>query len=153
MTIRGWSAYHVLSALCLVAATAACTSAKSTRPAPSGTATSQVITSPSYTSGPSGTVDLESSCSFMLTKGDLPVWARAGFFPPFNATPFVTSKRGDLMGVVFGYPLKLPRVNPSEGNNKVLWVSREHAGQMEVHAQLVGSSEVVNIGYVDVGPS
>ena len=142
MTIRGWSAIRLVSALCLVAAAAACTSSfKSASPATSGTAT------------PSATVDLESSCSFKLTKGDLPVWAREGFSPPFNATPFVTSQRGDLIGVVFGYPLKSPRVKPNDGNNKILWLSREHAGQMEVHAQLVGSSQVVDVGFVDVGPS
>lgn len=154
MTIRGWSALRLASALCLVAAIAACTSSsKSASPAASGPAATEVITLPPPTPSPPATVDIESSCSFTLTKGDLPVWARAGFFPPFDDTPFVTSKRGDLIGVVFGYPLKSPRVKPNDGNNKVLWVSREHEGQMQVNAQLVGSSQVVDIGYVDIGPS
>jgi hypothetical protein len=145
MTIRGWSALRLVCTLCLVAAAAAaCTSSsKSASPAASGTAALS----------PSATVNMESSCSFKLTKGDLPVWAREGFRPPFNATPFVTSNHGDLIGVVFGYPLKSPRVKPNDGNNKILWVSQEHAGQMEVYAQLVGSSQAVDIGFVDVGPS
>jgi len=50
--------------------------------------------------------------------------------------------------VVFSYPLQSPR-----GNNKILWVSQQHGGQMEIHAQLVGTSQVVDIGFVDVGPS
>ncbi|HKE63312.1 MAG TPA: hypothetical protein VKB59_01540 [Micromonosporaceae bacterium] len=90
---------------------------------------------------------MESSCSFKLTKGDLPVWARAGFSPPFDATPFVTSKHGDLVGVLFSYPMKSP------GQNKILWVSQGHAGQMDIAAQLVGTSQVVDVGFVDVGPS
>jgi hypothetical protein len=154
MTIRRWSALRLVSALCLVAAVGACTSSsKSASPATSGTATPSAIALLSPTASPSATVDMSSSCSFKLTKGDLPVWARQGFSPPFNATPFVTSERGDLIGVVFGYPLKSPRVKPNDGNNKILWVSQEHAGQIEVYAQLVGSSQVVDIGLVDLGPS
>jgi hypothetical protein len=142
MTIPGWSALRLVSTLCLVAAATSCTSSShNARPEALRTAT------------PSATVNVESSCSFKLIKDDLPVWARAGFRPPFNATPFVTSKRGDLIGVVFGYPLKSPRVKPNDGNNKILWVSREHAGQMEVRAQLVGSAQVVDVGSVDIGPS
>jgi hypothetical protein len=126
---------------------------QSASPAASGTAAPSAIALLSPTPSQPATVDMESSCSFKLTKGDLPVWAREGFSPPFNATPFVTSKRGDLIGVVFGYPLKSPRVKPNDGNNKILWVSQEHAGQIEVYAQLVGSSQVVDIGYIPVGPS
>jgi hypothetical protein len=154
MTIRGWSALRLVSALCLVAAAAACTSSsKNASPATSATATPSAVALPSPTPSPSATADLESSCSFKLNKTDLPVWAREGFSPPFNATPFVTSKRGDLIGVVFGYPLTSPRVKSTDGDNKILWVSQEHAGQMEVYAQLVGSSQVVDIGFVQVGPS
>jgi hypothetical protein len=96
---------------------------------------------------------MESTCSFKLTKGDLPVWAREGFSPPFDATPFVTSGRGDLIGVLFGYPLVSRGAISNDDKNKILWVSREHAGQMEVKAQLVGSARVVDVGLVPVGPS
>jgi hypothetical protein len=58
-----------------------------------------------------------------------------------------------LIGVLFGYPLTSRPVTPNDGKNKILWVSREHAGQMEAHAQLVGSAQVVDIGLVPVGPS
>jgi hypothetical protein len=143
-----------VSALCLVAAIAACTSSsKTASPATSRTATSSTITLPSSTPSPPAAVDMESTCSFKLTKGDLPVWARAGFSPPFDATPFVTSRRGDLIGVLFSYPLASRPAKPNSANNKILWISREHAGQMEVHAQLVGSTQVVDVGLVPVGPS
>jgi hypothetical protein len=141
---------RLVGALCLVAAAAACTSSpKGASPATSGGAMPSAIEQ----QAPTPTVDMEPSCSFKLTTGDLPIWAREGFSPPFNATPFVTSKRGNLIGVVFGYPLKSPRVKPNDGNNKILWVSHEAAGQMEVYAQLVGSAQVVHIGYVAIGPS
>lgn len=153
MTIRGWSSLRLVSALYLVAAAVACTSSSESASPAAGTATPSAIGLLSPTPSPSATVDMASSCSFKLTKGALPVWARQGFSPPFNATPFVTSTRGDLIGVVFGYPLKSPRVKPNDGNNKVLWVSQEHAGEMEVYAQRVGSSQVVHIGFVDIGPS
>ena len=41
----------------------------------------------------------------------------------------------------------------SGGSRRGLYVLAEDAGQMEVHAQLVGSPQVVNLGLVDVGPS
>jgi len=153
MTIRGWSALRLVSALCLVAAAAACTSSsKSASPAKSVTATAPAIALSSPPPSPSATADLESSCSFKLTKGDLPIWARHGFSPPFNATPFVTSKRGDTVAVLFGYPMTSPRVKRNDGNNKILWVSKT-GFSMTVDARLVGTSQVVHLGGVPVGPS
>ncbi len=154
MTIRGLSALRLVSALCLVAAAAAaCTSSSnSASPVPSATVTPPAIAPSSRPPSPSATADLESSCSFKLTKGDLPVWARHGFSSPFDATPFVTSKRGDTVAVLFGYPMKSPRVKPNDGNNKILWVSKT-GFSMTIDAQLVGTSQVVKLGGVPVGPS
>jgi hypothetical protein len=144
---------RLANALCLVAAVSACTSlSKSASPAKSATATPPAIAVRSARPSPSATADLESSCSFKLTKGDLPVWARHGFSPPFNATPFVTSKRGDTVAVLFGYPMKSPRVKPNDGNNKILWVSKT-GFSMTIDAQFVGTSQVVHLGGVPVGPS
>src|SRR5262249_47574029 len=118
---------------------------------PVGTATPPGITLPLPTPSPPATADLEASCSYRPVKAVLPVWARAGFRPPYNGWPFVTSQRGDTLGVLFGYPMEAPRP-ARDGNNKILWVSK--AGQaMTVDAQLVGTPQVVHLGAVPVGPS
>lgn len=153
MTIRGWSALRVVSALCLLAAAAACTSSSQTAsPQPSKTASPLGIVLPSPTLSPPATVDLESTCSFKLAKGDLPIWARHGFQGPrYDIWPFVTSKRGDMVAVLFGYPLTSPRDEKHSGN-KILWVSKT-GFSMTVDAELVGTSQIVHLGDVPVGPS
>ncbi|UBU16269.1 hypothetical protein [Nonomuraea gerenzanensis] len=60
-------------------------------------------------------------CASRIFQGELPVWARAGFSP--DAEPHhVFSGRGDMVAVLFGYPLASPP-RPNRGN-KILWVSR-----------------------------
>lgn len=155
MTVRGWPAFRLVSALCLVAAAAACTSSPGTAsPARSATAIPATTPLSPATSPPSPTdrPDLEDVCSYRLDKGNLPVWARSGFSPPYNSYPFVTSKRGDTVGVLFGYPMTAPHDGQQDGRNKVLWVSKTGLS-MTVDAQLVGTSQVVRLGDVSVGPS
>jgi hypothetical protein len=52
--------------------------------------------------------------------GVLPTWARAGFSDPEPALPHVLSRSGDIVAILFGYPLSSPpRANI---DNKILWV-------------------------------
>ena len=61
-------------------------------------------------------------CHSGISKGVLPVWARAGFSGPRPRIPHVLGRSGQVLGIVFGYPLRSP---PAAGrNNKILWVSR-----------------------------
>jgi hypothetical protein len=63
-------------------------------------------------------------CAYDVRRDVLPAWARAGFTDPSpSGTPYVLSSRGDILGVLFGYPLTTPP-RSSGPDNKVLWVSR-----------------------------
>ena len=53
----------------------------------------------------------------------LPTWARVGFSDPEPSAPFVTSKSGELVAIIFADPLVSPAV-PDRGN-KILWVTTE----------------------------
>jgi hypothetical protein len=62
------------------------------------------------------------ACQALVQWGSLPVWARGGFHPPTMRIPHVLGASGDIVAVLFGYPLLSP---PSHSrNNKILWVSR-----------------------------
>lgn len=63
-------------------------------------------------------------CGYDVRRDVLPAWAWAGFSGPSpSGVPYVMGTRGDILAVLFGYPLKAPP--PSAGpTNKVLWVSR-----------------------------
>jgi hypothetical protein len=118
-----------------------------------GTASASIT--PTISTGPSATPGraTDAPCAFKLIKTDLPVWARQGFHgPPYNAFPFVTTNRGDVVGVLFGYPLQAPPVNAA---NKILWVPNDlSAGELTIDAHLVGRSETVDIdGISSFGPS
>jgi hypothetical protein len=52
--------------------------------------------------------------------GSLPDWARAGFSGDARV-PHVFGAQGDIVAVLFGYPLALARRDGS--NNKILWVA------------------------------
>lgn len=60
-------------------------------------------------------------CSAQVHQNEqLPEWARSGFSGDARAT-YAMSYGGQILGVLFGYPLSQP---PSEGrNNKILWVA------------------------------
>src|SRR5262249_16353254 len=75
------------------------------------------------------------------------------FQPPYTGWPFVYSKRGDMVAVLFGYPMTAPHDEQSNRNNKILWVSKTGGLSMTVDAQLVGSAQIVHLGDVPVGPS
>lgn len=53
----------------------------------------------------------------------LPTWARAGFSDPEPSMPFVTSKSGAMVAIIFADPLISPAL-PDLGN-KILWVTSD----------------------------
>ena len=74
--------------------------------------------------------------------GVLPVWARTGFAEPEPAATHVMSRSGDLVAILFGYPLTSP---PREDvNNKILWVLRDGpSSPVQVSAQRMDGSSPV----------
>jgi hypothetical protein len=57
-----------------------------------------------------------------VQEGVLPVWARTGFSDPEPRMPHVLGAKGEIVAIVFGYPLYAPQGKTR--NNKILWVSR-----------------------------
>ena len=81
-------------------------------------------------------------CQSLVDKGVLPIWARAGFSEAEPALPHVMSRSGDVVAILFGYPLSSPP--RAEVNNKILWVLR--AGPttpVEISAQRVAGATPV----------
>jgi hypothetical protein len=96
----------------------------------------------------------KAKCSYRPSTAALPPWARAGFSPPYNEWKYVTSRSGNMVGVLFGDPLRAGTPGPTEAQNKILWVARDPTvGPMTIDAQRVGSNERVQLGHVPIGPS
>jgi hypothetical protein len=76
------------------------------------------------------------NCHSDVRFGVLPVWARTGFTSPKPRMPHVLGRAGDIVAIIFGYPLHSP---PSpKRNNKILWVSRtplQRASELRISAQ------------------
>jgi hypothetical protein len=68
------------------------------------------------------------------------VWARSGFTPPDQSVPYVLGTKDQIVGVLFGYPLRSPP-RPDRAN-KILWVSRSTAQRdpLKIQATLTGST-------------
>jgi hypothetical protein len=79
------------------------------------------------------------SCSTPVNQGELPVWARAGFHPPTSKIAHVLGVRGDIVAILFSYPL---RASPGQiRRNKILWVSRPQQrplAPLRITARLTG---------------
>ncbi len=153
-----WRLPAILGAALLIAA--GCTAPGATHRAaanapPVAPATANASTAPTVSNAPSATPGGagDAPCTYKLIKTDLPVWARQGFHgPPYNAFPYVTTNRADVVGVLFGYPLQAPPLNTA---NKILWVPNDlSAGKLTIDARLVGTSETVAISSISkFGPS
>src|SRR2546423_71529 len=62
-------------------------------------------------------------CAYDVRRDVIPAWARTGFSGPSpSGYPYVLGTHGDILGVVFGYPLAAPAA--ADRDNKILWVSR-----------------------------
>jgi hypothetical protein len=85
------------------------------------------------------------SCDSAVKTGSLPTWARGGFTPPDQAIPHVVGEKGDIAGVLFGFPLSSPE--NKDRSNKILWVSRPELSapsDLKIHATLDGTSTVAD---------
>jgi hypothetical protein len=70
---------------------------------------------------PTDAVSAAVGCRSRVETGSLPDWADAGFSGDARI-PHVFGAKGDIVAVLFGYPLTQAR---DDGlNNKILWVSR-----------------------------
>ena len=90
-------------------------------------------------------------CDDAVRRAPLPTWARAGFTPPDQTTTYVQGAGGDIVGVLFGWPMTAP---PSrDRQNKILWVARVSEGgdPLRITARLA-SSDVVARRQVQSGP-
>jgi hypothetical protein len=74
--------------------------------------------------------------------GVIPIWARTGFSEAEPAMPHVLTRSGDVVAIVFGFPLASP---PREGTaNKILWVHREGpTPPVEISAQRMEGTAAV----------
>ena len=92
-----------------------------------------------------------SGCDGSVRTAPLPAWARTGFTPPDQATTYVEGAGGDIVGVLFGWPLMAPPTRDRQ--NKILWVARVSEGgdPLRIAASLVGSDAAV-VREVEGGP-
>ncbi len=63
-----------------------------------------------------------SDCAADVVHGPLPPWARSGFDPPGQDVTYALGESGDIVAVLFGYPL-MAEPGPDRAN-KILWVGR-----------------------------
>ena len=80
-------------------------------------------------------------CGTPVRTGALPEWARAGFNYDGSGTKQVYGAQGDILAIVFGYPLMSPP--DADRGNKILWVSREpveRGGDLQITAELAGTA-------------
>ncbi len=80
-----------------------------------------------------------SGCGSPVETGPLPEWARAGFTGDARI-PHVMGDRGAILGVLFGHPLAVSRLDGI--SNKVLWVAKTtpQYGDLVIDAKLAGST-------------
>ncbi|MBL7255753.1 hypothetical protein [Paractinoplanes lichenicola] len=79
-------------------------------------------------------------CGETVRTTALPEWARAGFNWDGSGIKHVYGAKGEILAVLFGYPLSSPP-GPDRGN-KILWVARdqyEH-GDLTITAELAGGT-------------
>jgi hypothetical protein len=88
----------------------------------------------------------EAGCSPEVINGVLPEWARGGFSDPARAT-YSMGHSGQILGVLFGYPLSAPP--DDERNNKIRWVASPSSGpegadpDLVIQARLNGTGDPV----------
>jgi hypothetical protein len=88
------------------------------------------------------------ACDGTARSQALPGWARDGFTDPEPIVPFVRSRSGNVVAILFGGRLWSPP--RKDVSNKVLWVWRQMqggaGGEVTMTAQLVGTRTVVTTG-------
>jgi hypothetical protein len=123
----------------LVLLVAGCSAEASPQPhaasAPAGKVSAQPQAAPAGKASP---------CGSAVVTDALPTWARAGFSDDGSGTPHVFGRSGDILGVMFGAPLKAPPA--PDRSNKILWVSRAPlimGDDLKITAKLDGGDETV----------
>lgn len=99
----------------------------------------------SPTAGEGGPVALPPvDCGRSVRHDAIPEWARSGFRDDGSSYRHVEGYRGEVVGVLFGYPLSVPR--RADRSNKILWVPRlpPGPGRLSVDAQLEGRGTAVH---------
>jgi hypothetical protein len=101
------------------------------------------------------TVTVVPACESTVTRGVLPDWARTGFSDPKPVMPFVSSRSGNVVAILFADPLHSP---PSPDiNNKILWVWHRLPSavpEIRMTARRNGNGPAVTAGLPSpVGPS
>jgi hypothetical protein len=149
-------AYRLAGTTVMAVLAAGCTPAAPIPPAPSAPAPSAPAPSAPALSAPalSAPAPATSACAATVRKDVLPEWARAGFSDPSpSGIPYVLGARGDILGVIFGYPLTAP-LGPDRAN-KILWNANPAADgpspapddvapeALRIEARLAGTAEVV----------
>jgi hypothetical protein len=109
-------------------------------PAPSGRMpTATAAGSPAPSERTASLPPIAGPCVSDVDMGVLPTWARAGFSDPEPAMPHVMSTSGDVVAILFGYPLSSPP--RAQVNNKILWVLRDGLDSpVEISAQRMGAA-------------
>jgi len=82
------------------------------------------------------------ACASQVRDDAIPEWARGGFTGD-TRMPHVMGEHGDIVAILFGYPLSQP---PRQGvSNKILWVAREptQGDPMRIEARLAGTGAPV----------
>ncbi|MGN9914417.1 hypothetical protein ACTMTJ_43485 [Phytohabitans sp. LJ34] len=97
------------------------------------------------TSAPAPAAAVESlpNCAADVPSRVLPEWARTGFSEKEPRMPYVLGERGDIVAIIFGYPLHQPPL--PDRSNKILWVSRaplETGSPLVIEGRLDGVGEV-----------
>ncbi|OKI67400.1 hypothetical protein A6A27_23125 [Micromonospora sp. CB01531] len=83
-----------------------------------GCTTTERSAAPASTASPR----VAGGCTSPIEMGPLPDWADEGFSGGGSGPPHVFGAKGEILGVLFGYPLSQ---QPADGhNNKILWVAR-----------------------------
>jgi hypothetical protein len=110
---------------------AGCSAAPEPAPAPTA--------APPPTPAPSS-----SGCGSTIDRGPLPQWARGGFTGDARV-PHLLSRGGDILAVLFGDPLTVPK--PAGANNKILWVSHApfESDPLIVDARLDGTTTTATV--------
>jgi hypothetical protein len=90
----------------------------------------------------------EPACDGTPMAQVLPEWARGGFSDPEPVVPFVRSRSGNVVAILFGGHLYSPP--RGDVSNKVLWVWRQlpggATGDVTMTARLAGTNKVVSSG-------
>jgi hypothetical protein len=133
---RTWTGVAVLAAALVLGA---CSGATHHKPMP-----------PARTASPTSSA---ADCATSVRTGVLPTWAQGGFTPRTQSMPYVLGTNGDIVGILFGEPLRSPP-RPAPGPfNKILWVSRvaTNGDALKIEARL-GGSHVIATRTVAGGP-